>query len=57
MAEGKIKERLADPATRRKIADEMKGNLAQMGEPDYSFATVARFTPRSSKRRLGTIVV
>jgi N-acyl-D-amino-acid deacylase len=30
---------------RRKIAAEMKQNLAQMGEPDYSFATVARFTP------------
>ena len=45
LAEGKIKERLADPATRRKIADEMKHNLGQMGEPDYSFATVARFTP------------
>jgi len=44
LAEGKIKERLADPETRRKIADEMKKMLAQMGEPDYSFATVARFS-------------
>jgi len=43
LAEGKLKERLADPATRRKIADEMKKNLAEMGEPDYAFATVARF--------------
>jgi N-acyl-D-amino-acid deacylase len=24
----------------------MKQNLAEMGEPDYSFATVARFTPK-----------
>jgi N-acyl-D-amino-acid deacylase len=48
LAEGKIKERLADPATRRKIANEMKQNLAQMGEPDYSFATVARFTPNTA---------
>lgn len=44
LAEGKIKERLADPALRRKIMDEMKQNLADMGEPDYGFATVARFT-------------
>jgi len=45
LADGKIKERLADPETRRKIAAAMKENLAQMGEPDYSFATVARFAP------------
>ena len=43
LADGKIKERLADPATRRKIHDEMIQNLAEMGEPDYGFATVARF--------------
>jgi N-acyl-D-amino-acid deacylase len=48
LAEGKLKERLADPATRRKIAGEMKQNLAAMGEPDYSFATVARFAPESA---------
>jgi len=48
LADGKIKERLADPATRRKIADEMARNLAEMGEPDYGFATVARFTPELS---------
>jgi N-acyl-D-amino-acid deacylase len=48
LAEGKIKERLADPETRRKIADEMKKMLAQMGEPDYSFATVARYGPAPS---------
>lgn len=43
LAEGKIKERLADPATRRRIAEDMKKNLAEMGAPDYGFATVARF--------------
>ena len=26
----------------------MKQNLAQMGEPDYGFATVARFTPNTA---------
>jgi N-acyl-D-amino-acid deacylase len=45
LADGKIKERLADHATRRKIAEEMTHMLADMGESDYSFATVARFTP------------
>ena len=45
---GKIKDRLADPATRRKIAGEMKQNVAEMGEPDYGFATVARFTPNAA---------
>ncbi len=48
LAEGKIKERLADPATRGKIAAEMKKNLVEMGEPDYGFATVARFTPNAA---------
>jgi N-acyl-D-amino-acid deacylase len=48
LAEGKIKERLADPATRLKIAAEMKQNLADMGEISYEFATVARFTPDPS---------
>ncbi len=43
LADGKVKERLAEPATRQKIAAEMKANLADMGEPDYAFATVARF--------------
>ena len=48
LAEGKIKERLADPPTRARIAAEMKQNLVEMGEPDYAFATVARFTPKSA---------
>ena len=43
LADGKIKERLAEPATRARIAGEMKQNLREMGEPDYAFATVARF--------------
>jgi N-acyl-D-amino-acid deacylase len=46
LAEGKIKERLADPPTRARIAAEMKANLADMGEPDYGFATVARFSSK-----------
>ena len=44
LADGKVKERLADPAVRRKIAAEMKAMLADMGEPDYAYATVARCT-------------
>ena len=48
LADGKIRERLADPATRRKIAGEMKANVADMGEKDYSFATVARFAPNAA---------
>jgi len=45
LADGKIKERLTDLETRRKIVDAMKQNLVEMGEQDYSFATVARFAP------------
>ena len=48
LAGGKVKERLADPATRSKIKQEMKQNVAEMGEPDYGFATVARFSPNPS---------
>ena len=48
LADGKIKERLADSATRAKIAAEMKANVADMGEQDYSFATVARFAPNTA---------
>ncbi|HYL78810.1 MAG TPA: D-aminoacylase [Bryobacteraceae bacterium] len=48
LADGKIKERLADPVARRKIAEEMKRNVADMGETDYSFATVARFAPNTA---------
>ncbi len=48
LADGKMKERLANPVTRRKIADEMKEDLRIMGEPNYAFATVARFGPNPS---------
>jgi N-acyl-D-amino-acid deacylase len=48
LADGKIKERLADSATRQKIAAEMKKNLSEMGEPDYNFATVARFASNAA---------
>jgi len=48
LAGGQIKQRLAEPETRRKIAQEMKQNLETMGEPDYGFATVARFAPTPS---------
>jgi N-acyl-D-amino-acid deacylase len=48
LADGKVKERLADPRTRARIAAEMKSNLAEMGETSYSFATVARFAPNPS---------
>ncbi len=48
LADGKIKERLADPATRKKIAGEMRQILAEMGETDYGFATVARFGPNTA---------
>jgi N-acyl-D-amino-acid deacylase len=48
LADGKVKERLADPATRQKIADEMKKDLVVMGEPDYAFATVARFASNTA---------
>lgn len=43
LADGKLKERLADPATRKKIVEGMKQILAEIGTPDYGFATVARF--------------
>jgi len=43
LADGKLKDRLADPATRQKIADEMVKDLANNGQPDYSFCMVARF--------------
>jgi N-acyl-D-amino-acid deacylase len=48
LAEGKIKERLADPPTRQRIAAEMRANLVEMGEPDYAFATVARFASNAA---------
>jgi N-acyl-D-amino-acid deacylase len=44
-AEGKLKERLADPATRAKISAETQQMLRNQGLNDFSYATVARFTP------------
>ncbi len=43
LAEGKIKSGWPTPPRAARSPDEMKQNLAQMGEPDYGFATVARF--------------
>jgi N-acyl-D-amino-acid deacylase len=40
-----IRQRLTDPATRRKIAAEMKEMLIGLGHPDYHYATVASFSP------------
>src|SRR6266568_4876962 len=37
----KVKERLADPATRGKIAKEMEASLKKLGHKDYSYAVVA----------------
>ena len=37
----KVKERLADPATRGKIAKEMQARLKKLGHKDYSYAVVA----------------
>ena len=46
--EEKIKERLKDPATRAKIAAEMKKILADLGFEDYSHALIAGFRPDRS---------
>lgn len=44
----KIRERLNDPATRRKIAAEMKTILKGLGHKDYSYATVASYRPNKA---------
>ena len=41
------RKRIADPATREKIVDEMKQNLKDKGFKDYSFAYVASYKPNS----------
>jgi N-acyl-D-amino-acid deacylase len=46
--QSKIRERLADPATRAKIKAEMAERLASLGQPDYSYAAVATFRPEPS---------
>lgn len=43
--EAKVKERLNDPATRGKIVAEMLKRLRDLGHEDYSYATVASFSP------------
>ena len=40
-ADGKSKERLSDPATRKKIAKEMEQRVKRLGHKDYSYAVVA----------------
>ena len=37
----KLKQRLADPATHARIVQEMKDKMQELGEEDYSYATVA----------------
>lgn len=44
----KIKERLADPPTRARIAREMERKLKELGHKDYSYAVVASFEPDRS---------
>jgi len=41
----KVTERLRDPATRAKIAAEMKTMVTSLGHKDYSYATVASYRP------------
>ena len=41
----KVSERLKDPATRAKIAAEMKDIVTKLGHKDFSYATVAGFAP------------
>jgi N-acyl-D-amino-acid deacylase len=43
-----IRQRLTDPATRRRVATEMKEMLLGLGHKDYSYATVASFSPERS---------
>jgi N-acyl-D-amino-acid deacylase len=46
--QAKIRARLADPATREKIAVEMEKHVKDLGHPDYSYAMVASFQPERS---------
>jgi len=43
-----IAARIEDPQTKERIVDEMKAMLTDGGYPDYSFATVAQYTPEPS---------
>ena len=42
---GKRRRRLADPATRKKVADEIKAELKKKGFKDFSYAFVASYKP------------
>jgi N-acyl-D-amino-acid deacylase len=55
----KIRERLRDPATRAKIKAEMARMLADKGQPDFSYATVATFreTPAYEGKNISEINV
>jgi N-acyl-D-amino-acid deacylase len=55
--QSKIRERLADPATRAKIKAEMKERLESLGQPDYSYAAVATFreTPSYEGKNISEI--
>jgi N-acyl-D-amino-acid deacylase len=44
----KVTERLRDPATRAKIAAEMKEMVTKLGHKDYSYATVASYRPNNA---------
>jgi N-acyl-D-amino-acid deacylase len=46
--DAKVKQRLADPATRRKIKAEMLQKLRQLGHESYEYATVASHPPDRS---------
>jgi N-acyl-D-amino-acid deacylase len=48
LADGSVKERLADKATRAKIAKEMEAKLKALGHKDYSYAVVAAHEPDRS---------
>ncbi|MDZ4798164.1 MAG: amidohydrolase family protein, partial [Bryobacteraceae bacterium] len=43
-----ISERLKSADTRKRIATEMEARLKSLGQPDYSYATVATFRPEPS---------
>ena len=44
----KVKQRLSDPATRKKIKAEMLERLKKLGHENYEYATVANFEPDRS---------
>lgn len=42
----KVKERLSDKETRAKVAAAMEDRIKSLGQPDFSYATVAQFRPK-----------